>query len=77
MNGKNGDSFFPSGSCKMPGSSVHRFLPEDYGFYSSSAPVWPLSCLMGLHSWPVLIKHVFLTSTHLSNLDKITAELRN
>lgn len=32
---------------------------------------------MGLHSWPVLMKHIFLTSTHLSNLDEITAELKS
>lgn len=45
--------------------------------YNGGAPVWPLSCLIGLHSWPVLMKHVFLTSTHLSNLDEITAELKS
>lgn len=63
--------------CQMPGSSVHRFLPEGQGFYSRGAPVRPLSCLMGLNSWPVLMKSVFLTSTHLSNLDEITAELKH
>lgn len=32
---------------------------------------------MGLRSWPVLMKRVFLTSAHLSNLDEITPELKS